>query len=346
MDCHENDELLPFSLRKAHKCKMINYFGDFDTVALINSLGYRGKNIQIEKKEGVKRILVLGDSITFGIGVKDGDTYPEILEKVLKEKTRDNIEVINAGYADSFSPDSFLVYLKNRGLELKPDIIILGFFVWNDITDLSETVWDKQDHNGLPQQISSCCRVVDQGQLRSKKSEFKYQYPILRESHLFIWLVDVLKNRFGIFKPPENVVVKRDRYQGCILDPGCIDNFRLEEEKTFKVMKAIKDIAQQNSIIFRVVLFPVDYQLYPEMGQKYGSTLYPPSDNKDFVQKRIGEKLNTLGISYLDLYPVYDTQRNKGYPFFTHDAHLNSLGHQIAGEEIAAYLLDQKVFSK
>jgi len=346
IDCHESDPVLPFSLRKNFNCKMVNYFGDFNTQASINSLGYRGKEFQMEKKEGTKRILVLGDSMTFGIGVSDGETYPEKFEEVLKENKVNNIEVINAGYADSFSPDSYLVYLKNRGLKLKPDAIILGFFVWNDMTDLSETVWEGKDEKDLPEKVISCCRVVDQGQLRGKEIEFKYKYPILRESQLYLSLIEVVKNKFGFFQPPKSMVAKRDQYQGCILNPSCIDNFRQEEEKTFKVMEEIKKLIDQNDIFLLTVLFPVDYQLYPEMGFKYGSTLYPPDDNKNFIQKRIGEKLSGLGISFLDLYPVYDRQRNRGNPFFTYDAHLNSLGHQIAGEEIAKYLLEHLKFDR
>lgn len=341
--CYANDPLLPFSLMKNAKCNLINPFGDFNTFATINSLGYRGKNFSLNKEQGVKRILALGDSFVFGFGVSDEETFPYQLEEILEKKLNKKVEVINAGYADAFSPDSYYVYLKNRGLKLKPDLIIMEFFVWNDIGDFTETVWEEVDEKGLPSKISSCCRVADQGILRNKITEIKYRYPWLRESHLFLAFMGVLKSRLGLPKEPKNAVPKRDFYQGCVLHPGCIDNFKSEEEKTYTVIKGIKELTKTNKIPLIVILVPVDIQLYPEAWEKYGHTWLPEGENRDFIQKRLGNFLKQENIPYLDLYPTFDQQRGKGYPYFSHDGHFNSLGHQIAAEAIAIYLTESKL---
>jgi hypothetical protein len=36
---------------------------------------------------------------------------------------------VNAGYTDGHSPDDYYLYLKNYGLDLNPDFIVLSFFI-------------------------------------------------------------------------------------------------------------------------------------------------------------------------------------------------------------------------
>jgi len=79
----------------------------------INSLGLRGEEITLEKPSGVKRILVLGDSYTYGVYVGNDETYPAVLEELFERDGR-NIQVINAGYADGWSPDEHYAWLINR----------------------------------------------------------------------------------------------------------------------------------------------------------------------------------------------------------------------------------------
>ncbi|MBL7197998.1 MAG: hypothetical protein ISS47_07850, partial [Candidatus Omnitrophica bacterium] len=62
--------------------RLMSNYRDKKTGIYINSLGFRGKEFKKEKGNGVFRIIALGDSCTFGVGVK-GTTYPEILEEQL-----------------------------------------------------------------------------------------------------------------------------------------------------------------------------------------------------------------------------------------------------------------------
>jgi lysophospholipase L1-like esterase len=73
--------------------------GVFETTVTINSQSVRAKKeYSLEPNPGVTRIVMLGDSFTFGIGANDAETYPAMLEQVLADSfgaTR--FEVINAG---------------------------------------------------------------------------------------------------------------------------------------------------------------------------------------------------------------------------------------------------------
>ncbi|MFA6316120.1 MAG: hypothetical protein WC943_01780 [Elusimicrobiota bacterium] len=63
----------------------------------VNSLGLRDKERPPSKPQGVKRIVVLGGSTTFGAGVRDGETFPARLEHILNKRSPGRFEVWNAG---------------------------------------------------------------------------------------------------------------------------------------------------------------------------------------------------------------------------------------------------------
>lgn len=97
-------------------------------------LGFRLKqNLQIKPTNAI-RILMLGDSFTQGNEVSVDKTFSKILERRLNQNSGRTYEVINAGVRGG-SPLQYYLWLKNEGLALKPDIIILNFYLGNDITD-------------------------------------------------------------------------------------------------------------------------------------------------------------------------------------------------------------------
>ena len=87
-----------------------------------NSMGMRGESeYSYKKPAGKRRILVLGDSLTFGYEAADNETYPYYLENDLK-----GFEVLNFGVG-GYGHDQMLLYLKDDGIRYSPDIVILGF---------------------------------------------------------------------------------------------------------------------------------------------------------------------------------------------------------------------------
>lgn len=97
----------------------------------INSLGMRDREVSI-KEEGEFRILVMGDSVPFGIGVKYENSLPYQLERILNEQYPENyFRTLNMG-VPSYNTEQELIQLKDLGLKLKPDAVVL-LFSDNDI---------------------------------------------------------------------------------------------------------------------------------------------------------------------------------------------------------------------
>jgi len=97
----------------------------------INALGLRNDDVSSEKPEGTTRILMLGDSITFGWGVAQDETMSVHLAEALNAIAgeRENaVEVINSGVGN-YNTAMEVAYFMERGAALKPDIVVLNYFV-------------------------------------------------------------------------------------------------------------------------------------------------------------------------------------------------------------------------
>jgi lysophospholipase L1-like esterase len=97
-----------------------------------NSLGWRGRREYRRQKQTKYRVLFLGDSFTYGIGVNDDQTFPARVEKKL---TADDlsVEVMNAGCPGK-GTDYELKLFQTTAYKFHPDLTVLGFFC-NDFQD-------------------------------------------------------------------------------------------------------------------------------------------------------------------------------------------------------------------
>ena len=101
---------------------------EWNTEIRINSIGLRNKEIGEKNKF---RVLVLGDSFTAAESVNLEKTAVYLAEQNLNNEGK-NAEVINAGIP-SYSPILEYLWLREFGLELMPDLVILNF----DLGDVS-----------------------------------------------------------------------------------------------------------------------------------------------------------------------------------------------------------------
>jgi len=104
----------------------------------LNALGHRDNEFAADKPENTFRIVVLGDSLTFGEGVEDvNDLYTEIIEtKLNRGQFSYRIEVINTAQC-GYNVAEYLRTMKHQGLSYGPDLVMIGFFL-NDIEDSKE----------------------------------------------------------------------------------------------------------------------------------------------------------------------------------------------------------------
>ena len=78
----------------------------------INSLGLRGEEVSPEKPSNLYRALCIGDSITFGEGVHEQDTYSAKLVGHLEARLGREVEVVTVGSAGPPPPLSDVMSMK------------------------------------------------------------------------------------------------------------------------------------------------------------------------------------------------------------------------------------------
>jgi len=93
----------------------------------INSLGFRGAEFNLEKEQGVRRLVFLGDSTMFGMGLGEHETIPQRIAKSLEGKNpKGAVEVVNLavpGYTSFQGRKLAKLYFQT----MKPDITVISY---------------------------------------------------------------------------------------------------------------------------------------------------------------------------------------------------------------------------
>ena len=339
-------EVVPFALQPNLQTNHLGYTREFDHKVRTNNLGLRGKDIFLEKQENVFRILMLGDSMTFGWGVEDEQTVSALLEKRMNDLLPDKrIEVLNAGFSDGYSPDSYYAFMRDVGLRLQPDLVIVNLFPYNDLSDMLEMDWTKTDDSGYPLAVRSWDRMVKNGyQVFREKTEWKYEIPILKNSHLAMLLfqamekntpqlVSNIKRILDVHDPPNRT--NREETERCIYTLKCEKKFDKPINDSIFLLGGFKQMAVENKFRLLVVLLPS-----PDQAKKVSQDILrlksPLVASEQQPQKKIREQLDTFQIDWLDPLLVLSDTNVKEY-FYERDGHLTSKGTQV----VAEYLLEQ-----
>jgi len=91
----------------------------------INSDGMRDKEYPVEKGDAY-RIIFLGDSLTFGWGVQEEDTFATLIEDKLNSSSP--TEVINFGIGNYNTEQEVNLFI-DKGLKYDPDKVVLFYFI-------------------------------------------------------------------------------------------------------------------------------------------------------------------------------------------------------------------------
>lgn len=109
---------------------------------VVNSQGYRGPSRPFVKSRGTLRILLLGDSYTFGVGMPEGNTIAAQLEDLLEAFSSRRVEVLNFGFPGLNLEETFEQY-DRFAARWEHDLILYLLFA----NDLDEPQCDEASTN-------------------------------------------------------------------------------------------------------------------------------------------------------------------------------------------------------
>jgi lysophospholipase L1-like esterase len=103
---------------------------EFTVEYAIDARGRRARRAPEPADSSAVRIVVLGDSFTFGDGNAEEDVWVRVMERALRERGQ-AVDVVNAG-VEGYDTRSELLYLREIAPEIRPDVVVLGFLA-NDV---------------------------------------------------------------------------------------------------------------------------------------------------------------------------------------------------------------------
>jgi lysophospholipase L1-like esterase len=287
-----------------------------DGFVTTNSRGFRGREVDMPKPAGRVRIVALGDSVTFGWGVNDADTFCSQLEHDLRmQHPGVDVDVVNLG-VPGYATRQEIALLKRNLAELQPDIVLVGFYS----NDLPDTLDDKPS-GGSGTRIEAPNRSPGQ---------------ILRMNPApSSWLERQARRSRAIYTASHGLKALIHGGEG---KPGSSMELDLMESRhSGDLETAWQNVAAQLEdlkVTATEFHFSAGIVVLPPREQVFG--LYANSD----YQKRIRGLADRLGLFVIDPLPsLVASSLKKPSLFIPYDRnHPSPAGHGLIAQSIATYL--------
>ena len=312
---------------------------------------------------GKVRILVLGDSMTEWRD-NTGESYVRIAERILS-----SIQVVNLAEGGTDLP-SYLSNLLRFGEQLRPDLILIGLYLGNDLIPSTAPLESASIQSALkalpaPSQELTLTRLAKRSVLLNYLFRLgKIYVPALR-SGSFEQLVRHLQAKTGTddayvarrlseADPALVDAARADAINGwdlafAIFDPDYYGDLAAADSSTSKgkeVERALGDLRTlvnaaraQNANVAVVLLPPPVWvaERYWFYFKRLGYRELGPISGPVPLVERVKAYLSAEGVPVLDVLPALRADAESTY--LENDIHLNRRGHYVVGRELASFLV-------
>jgi lysophospholipase L1-like esterase len=249
----------------------------------LNRYNLRDRDYLDPKRPDARRVLILGDSFTFGQGVYNDDAiFPEILERQLNASQAipgvEHVEVLNAGISGSLT-GNWLNLCHALFPQFDPDIVLIVFFLRDGTRTAS-----------IPEFFDVIRRKIEIRNRRSRLYRYCFTFRYWRDYWDRSNISSLYASRF------------HKSYFG---NKGETSEWRRAQSNLLK----IRDLTKQKSAVVGLVVFPIFVELnenYPfrnicDLIENFAVTNGIPSHN--LLPEFLGKNAPDLWISGYDQHP-------------------------------------------
>ena len=301
-----------------------------------NSFGLRSPEVAVPKPAGTFRVLLLGDSFTFGFRAAGDAVFARRLEAHLHGRGLSSVEVVNAGVL-SYCP--LLEYLQYRHHlhVLDPDLVVLNFDMSDvqDHLDYSRALVTSAD--GLPLFVTEPSLREPTGStlgLLSYRWASRYLTAFRRRSEAAIERSPFARDE--------------DRYLWA-LDNGA--EMAEEVRSTLAPIGHLADLLRHHGIPLLLATYPQPWQVSP------GATPLPPireqyavGRDRVHLNDRPFRKLEAFAAAHdLPFFNATAAFRQDADPvglFLANDFHFTARGHALYADALARHLLERGLLTR
>jgi len=328
-----------------------NYTGwlktpEYTTYIRINPLGQRDPRTSYDKPPGTFRILFLGDSFLEAVQVQEREGIAAQLEAALNEGAPRHIEVINAGVA-AYGTAQELLLLEDDVYRYQPDVVVLLFYVWNDVKNNSYRleIPDRKIQRALKPYFD----IDKQGNLNLISGPPPAPVPpAIATLRGCCWLYNVIESSIygslGRRYPRQELEVlggprnpERGMYERN-LDEEWVQAWRLTEA----LLARMRDRSQTLGAPFVIAGAPgPEFDLAAWRDTVGGNRLASNQLDADAPMTRLQDVAGRLGVPYISLLPPLRqaTEAGSGPLSYAIDGHWRPIGHAIAARALAEGLV-------
>lgn len=323
------------------------------SIGFTNSQGFRDRERVVERTVRAPRVLAVGDSFTWGAGVSYDEVFVTLLERRLQSSTPD-AEVINVG-VPAWGPHEELHLLKAYGVRFQPDLVLLNFFIGNDIQN------KRGESLSLPQIL------IVAGQSYYVHSDGNWVHDRIGTDRWYLYhdlnyLLRVGGARLwrAVHGAQERVadamssgesapLVSREQYVRGIYERS--DIYLAEDTRYFAqhwartqhTLLAFRDVLAERNIPMLLVVIPDPVQLDGMLQKEYLASVGQGADRYDFQKpsRLLLAWCREQGIPTVELLPAFEAAEKPAGLYFQNDIHLTASGHRLAAQVIGPALQAQ-----
>jgi lysophospholipase L1-like esterase len=272
-----------------------------DVLYRFNHEGYR--DADHDPASPRRRIVWLGDSVSFGLGITQERTFVGLLQRRLAERP-DPWEIVNLSIF-AYDTRHELETLREDGLRHRPDLLVLQFYM-NDFS-LSSPKVDVPPPTVSDRLLGLKNRLVSSSvlYLRAQQAAIGLSYRLFH---------DLRRRRF-----PETLNADEPRLQRAYLAAHPDD----ATVPTFAALAAIGRIARERQIPLLVLISPDETQLY--------------TDRFDAITRRVAGFCHKEGIAAFDPLPALRAAPDR-VELFHDGVHYGEPGHALLARLLLAEL--------
>ncbi len=339
--------------------------GSFDVRVVCNSKGLRDREHELCKPAGARRLLCLGDSVTWGYGVENSQMISARLEQELP-----GVETINFGVA-GYSALQELVRLESDGLAYDPDWTLV-LFCDNDLDG------NFDDHEASRPTVE----LRDDGELHVRNRPVRESWiaPALRFLHEHSRLVvesyyslTLLRERRREKATAERVVGSDEAAPAAVVHAAeppsaplarrltsadvrlsIVDRFVEPDERIDQAWRTLQQIyaAMRDRIARHGSRLLVAYAPDPILADRPSflaalaqSNVPPERADWDRPSRRVAQLCAELELPFVDLVPEFRAAKEPLALFLAANPHWSAAGTELAATTIARRLreLDERL---
>jgi len=309
-----------------------------NTEVRINSQGNRDHEYTIERNNGIKRIAIVGSSVSFGLNLELEETFGKQLEKILGETSSDaKYQVLLFG-RPGFKAKETYACIVDRVLAYDPDLIIYSF-VQNNYEDRSLQEYFSAAGNANRGQEEDTQQSAGSflTRLRNSWQQISDRKPVQwvrSKLHLYLFTANSLARILREVSP-------REKARGQNIAPLDPDQpgFRKKVKNTESWITQMHEVCRQEQIKFAILMHPYEMQLSEQGAEKWRlQGLKVPDDVTEFKTRQLMQDYaGREGIYFIDIMAALRVDPEHGKDYFQDGdyGHYTALAHKVIAGQLS-----------